>query len=69
MKYVNEIFKLGVGVDRLFFFALILFILGHIVACFWYFLAELDDISPETWVVRYDLQNKTNLDVKHELNK
>lgn len=25
----------------------------HVVACLWYFLARVDDFSPDTWVVRY----------------
>jgi hypothetical protein len=63
MKYLNEVFKLRAGIDRLFFFALILFILTHIVACLFYFLAKLDDLSPETWVVKYNLQDQGIVDV------
>lgn len=37
-KYLNEVFKVSVGFERLTFFALIFVILVHIVSCFWVIL-------------------------------
>ena len=34
-------------------------VLTHFVACIWYFSSKLDDFGPDTWVVRYGLQDKT----------
>jgi hypothetical protein len=35
LKYLNEIFKIGLGMERLFFFVMIFFIVSHIVTCVW----------------------------------
>jgi hyperpolarization activated cyclic nucleotide-gated potassium channel 2 len=31
----------------------------HIVSCFWYFAAKLDNFSPNTWVVRNEMSDDT----------
>jgi len=36
----------------------VLFI-NHLVACFWYLGAKLDNFGPDTWVVRAGLTNST----------
>jgi len=33
----------------------------HIVSCFWYFTARLNDFEPETWVVKHGLQDEDNV--------
>lgn len=35
VKYLNEILKIGIGIERLSFFVLIFIILCHINACLW----------------------------------
>ena len=34
-----------------------IFIAIHIMACFWYFSCKFDEFSPNTWVVRYNMQD------------
>jgi len=52
MKYLNEQLKLKAGSERLFYFLIGATLFTHIMSCMWYFLAKLDDFSPDTWVVR-----------------
>ena len=40
LKYVQELLKIGVGFERLFFFILIFILLCHIVSCLWVFTAS-----------------------------
>jgi hypothetical protein len=35
LTYLNEILKIGIGFERLIFFALIFFLMAHIIACIW----------------------------------
>ena len=49
ITYLNDFFKLKVGIERLFYFALILFLVCHITACMWYLCAKLEDLNQETW--------------------
>ena len=35
LKYLNELLKIGLGFERLFFFMIIFFILCHIITCLW----------------------------------
>ena len=39
MKYLNQILKIGLGFERLFFFILIFFLLCHISSCLWIVVA------------------------------
>lgn len=43
VKYLGEVFKIGVGFERLLFFILLTFVLCHIAACLWVMLANFDD--------------------------
>ena len=40
------------GVTRLLIAGFITLIIGHFVACMWYFSAKLDEFGPDTWAVR-----------------
>lgn len=42
-KYLNEVLKLSVALERLVFFAFLFVILVHITACFWIILATFED--------------------------
>ena len=56
MKYLGDFLKIGLGFERLFFFAIIFFILSHIVACLWIITAgfkeEANDLS---WMDDYTI--------------
>lgn len=40
LKYLNDLLKIGLGMERLFFFAIIFVILCHIVTCVWIISAQ-----------------------------
>lgn len=50
-KYLNEILKIKMGLERIFFFAMVCGLLCHIVACFWVMLAQIED-SPDGWIFK-----------------
>ena len=41
LKYLNEILKIGLGFDRLIFFAMIFFILCHFITCIWVLTCQM----------------------------
>lgn len=45
------------GITRLIAALFVVCIIIHFVACMWYFMARMNDFSPDTWVVRNDLQD------------
>jgi hyperpolarization activated cyclic nucleotide-gated potassium channel 1 len=55
IKYVNDLFKLNAGFERLIFFVIISVVFCHICCCFWVILANLsidDDSFVDTWIYR-----------------
>ena len=56
LKYLNDLLKIGLGFERLFFFLMIFLMLIHIVACLWVVIATLyDEELNDTWMSGYDL--------------
>lgn len=43
LKYINEFLKIGLGMERLFFFGIIFFLLCHIATCLWLIIAAIYD--------------------------
>ena len=54
-KYLNDVLKLNVELERMSFFMLLFFIFCHITACFWVIIANLEERNPNTWIVLSDL--------------
>lgn len=56
LKYLNDLLKIGLGFERLFFFLLIFLMLIHIVTCLWIVIATLysDDSLEDTWMADYN---------------
>lgn len=51
LKYLSEFLKIGLGFERLFFFAIIFFVLCHILTCIWIITPSLvSDKSSESWM-------------------
>jgi hypothetical protein len=58
-KYLNEVLKLNIALERLAFFCFIYAILVHIVSCFWVIIASFED-SEDNFIMRnklYDLES------------
>jgi hypothetical protein len=51
---------LNIGTVRLIKFLVATILIVHIVGCLWYFMAKLDDLSPDTWVFRVDMVDSDN---------
>jgi voltage-gated potassium channel Kch len=50
LKYVNEVMRIGVGCERLFFFVLLFLLMAHIVSCLWVLSASMEDDKTGTWL-------------------
>lgn len=61
-KIMNTL-KMNNGIVRLLRFAVTIIILVHVTGCFWFFLAKLDDLGPDTWVARYNYSNRPNMEL------
>lgn len=55
MEKILKLIKTYDGITRLVAALFIVLILAHFTACMWYFIAKIEDFSPETWVVRNNL--------------
>ncbi|TNV83436.1 hypothetical protein FGO68_gene1262 [Halteria grandinella] len=63
IKYVNEVFRLNTGFERLIFFMMMSIVVCHICCCFWVILANLYQDSEEfqdTWVVRLNYVDESD---------
>ena len=60
---IVEFFKLTVGVIRMVKFCLTVLMVVHVIGCFWYYLAKLDDFGIETWIYRYHMVESDNGDI------
>ena len=68
LKYINEFLKIGLGMERLFFFGIIFFLLCHIATCLWLIIAAIYDdqhIYKGTWLHSYVF----NEDAEHDNEK
>jgi hypothetical protein len=61
LKYLNDFLKIGLGFERLFFFAIIFMLLGHILTCIWVITAQLQDDNANSWI------NDFNDDKQYEI--
>ena len=59
-KRIISVIKANNGIIRLIKFSFTVVILVHIVGCFWYFVAKLDDQHPDSWVSRYGYIDSDN---------
>jgi CRP-like cAMP-binding protein len=62
-KFFMEKLKINANIERLFFFILTFLLLNHLCACFWYFMAKLEDFSPDSWVVRLGYIDSSNIEL------
>ena len=53
LKYVNDIVKIGVGFERLFFFLVLFLMISHIVSCLWVLTASIHSDYSGTWLYKF----------------
>jgi len=62
LKYLNDFLKIGLGFDRLFFFAIIFLILCHILTCIWVIGAQFTVAGEEiSWISDFDMNNPSEI--------
>ena len=57
-KYLNEVLKLSVALERLVFFCFIFVVLVHIVSCLWVLLCSFED-DPDNLLLRNHMEDYT----------
>jgi hypothetical protein len=62
-RFFLEKFKVNANVERLIYFILVFLMLNHITACMWYFVAKLEDFSPDSWVTRLGYIDSSNEEI------
>lgn len=49
-KNFSSVMEVTAGLDRLIFLSLVFFLMIHIIACFWIFIARFDETSKDNWI-------------------
>jgi hypothetical protein len=62
-KFFLEKLKVNANIERLIYFILAFLLLNHFSACIWYFMAKLQDLSPDCWVTRLGYIDSTNFEI------
>jgi hypothetical protein len=47
-----DLINMNVGVVKMLMVAVSVLFLVHLMGCFWFLIARLDNFNPETWVIR-----------------
>jgi hypothetical protein len=62
-KFFLEKFKVNTNIERLIYFILSFLLLNHLSACIWFFVAKLEDLSPDSWVTRLGYIDSSNFEI------
>ena len=62
-KFFLEKLKVNSNIERLIYFILGFLLLNHMSACVWYFVAKLQDLDPDCWVVRLGFVDASNYEI------
>ncbi|OMJ85032.1 hypothetical protein SteCoe_13754 [Stentor coeruleus] len=60
---IVSFFRLATGLIRMVKFCFTVLLVVHVIGCFWYYLAKLEEFSPDTWVFRYGMLEYTDGDI------
>jgi len=69
MRYFNQWEQLNIGLNvgltRIFKVAFIVFMVTHLIGCFWYFMAWAgnvnDELYEDSWVIRHGIENASSM--------
>lgn len=61
IEKLQDLLHLNSRLFKLFKFLMYVLVTVHIMACFWHFSAKIVNFELETWVVRYGLQDETDI--------
>jgi hypothetical protein len=62
-KYVARLqtfFKLNAGIMKLIVFVMIELLFVHLVACLWYFAASIMGVTPDNWIMKFNVHDASN---------
>lgn len=51
------------NIEKLMYFLLTFLLLSHLSTCIWYFVDKMEDLSPDSWVVRLGYIDSTNFQI------
>ena len=51
-KRMFDFIKMNAGIMRMISVTITVFFIVHLMSCFWFLSAKLDEFKPDTWVVR-----------------
>ena len=58
-KQIARVYQNNIQIERLIEFCLIFLILCHNLSCIWFLTSKLQEFGSETWVARYDYEDKS----------
>ena len=62
-KLFFEKFKINANIEKLLTFLVTFLLLSHLSTCIWYFVAKLEDLNPNCWVVRLGYIDASNFQI------
>ena len=62
-KFLLEKLKVNATVEKLIIFLLLFFLLNHLCACLWILMSKLEDMNPDSWVVRLGYIDISNMEL------
>lgn len=58
LKFLTELLRIGIGVERLFIAIVSVILFCHVGACLWYMVSEMTN-DPESWVATHRMRDKS----------
>ena len=62
-KNFSSVMEITAGLDRLIFLSMVFFLMIHIIACFWIFIAKFDETSKDNWIYSKGFQDFSEYDL------
>ena len=62
-KFLLEKLKVNATIEKLIIFLLLFFLLNHLCACLWVLMSKLEDMNPDSWVVRLGYIDISNMEL------
>ena len=60
---IANFFSINAGKMRLLTLLITVCLTIHLCGCGWYYIAKLEDFSPESWIFSFDLMEKTQFEI------
>lgn len=56
---IADLLNINKRIEKLITFLISVFVVIHLMGCFWYLVAKYEGLGPDTWVVRYGIQDES----------